>query len=266
MALAPRGVSAAGGPRGEPPGRVLGENASAGRERMDFADPHRRFFYELDWRTNPTAFYGSQYTPFKDHVDAGTRALQQRVLARAAGRPVAPLPPPMVAALSRIQMELYEEIWPGFAADREKLASIDAAFERFSTGQLKRDTREIANGVPNGASFFLFAEFAFAALEAPAVPARERQGWRSVLPSLVRTQALYLLAYRPPKPGPWTWADWHMDNFDAQRLPSGDALREARSRFEAALQALPGDDERVTWLSAQMAKSATEAFGRDLGG
>jgi hypothetical protein len=240
---------------------------------VDTGDKQRQFFTQLDQRSNPQVFIGEEFQKYKLDVDPATKALKERILARAAQgaagdlsrRPnLAPLPEPLCVEFSRLQIGLFRELWRDFEKDDAQLAEIDGAFEQFAAGRFTNDSVLVANGAPNSANFFMFAEFAFAAREAATVPQDEQKAWGRLLPSLVRAQAIYVEAYRPPSPGPWWWADFSLGNYDPRRPLTGAFLQDVRARYAALAKAYQDPDALLEALAVEMAKTAAAAFAREL--
>jgi hypothetical protein len=123
----------------------------------------------------------------------------------------------------------------GDVADPAALAAVDRAYEAFANGELARDVDlELFDCEPNSALYFLFAEFAFLAIEAGI----DADFWSRLLPTLVRTQEIYATVYGPAS-GERTFASYKVRNrIPASRAPLPlarlESLRAAYSGLDVA--------------------------------
>ena len=204
---------------------VASNRTAAGRarnRRVNVFVPNtcQAFFAQYDLRFLPDApVFG---IPAHPNLDAATKsqrsadvealrvALSRRLLQRArdalAARSVAFAP---LAAgslrdsakrLSAAQLELFREFFPN-AGGIDHVA-MNACFEQFANGELRSPLaadRAAGVGEPNGAAYFLFAEFAFLCVESGI----EAGDWTAALRSFVATQEIFMHVYRPgPKAPP----------------------------------------------------------------
>jgi len=97
--------------------------------------------------------------------------------------------------LSTGQLDLYREAFPD-GAGGINLASFGECFEQFANGELRAGGGGV--GEPNGAFYFLFAEFAFLCIDSGIDVA----DWTRALKAFVMTQEIFMHIYRPrPIPG-----------------------------------------------------------------
>ncbi len=179
------------------------------------------FFAQYDLRFLPdTPVFG---IPAHPNLDAATRlqrsadvealrvALGRRLLQRARDALVGRSPSfaPIAAGslrdaavrLSAAQLALFREFFPapGGAIDHP---AMNACFEQFANGELRSplaSDRAAGVGEPNGAAYFLFAEFAFLCVESGI----DAGDWLPALRSFVATQEIFMHVYRPgPKAPP----------------------------------------------------------------
>lgn len=181
----------------------------------------RAFFCSLEMSTNELL------TPFLTTLSAEQRALRTvyvrstiaHLLSRLRRRLAAPRPESgarevaprevrieALAELSRIQVENLRTHFTKAAGSLDSLA-IELAFVAFANGELRlgpngsspgrgpADPHMTLDAEPSGDFFFLFAEFAFCAIEADLDPSV----WRPLLPALVATQEIMIRAYAPPR-------------------------------------------------------------------
>jgi len=105
-----------------------------------------------------------------------------------------------VVALSKLQLDLFREYFPG-AQGGINFAALRTCFERFANGELRGPHSTLPKGIgePDGEGFFLFAEFAVMCIES-LIDANE---WRKALSSLVMSQEIFMHIYHPtPAPPP----------------------------------------------------------------
>ena len=127
-----------------------------------------------------------------------------------------------MGALSAAQLALFREFFPapGGAIDHP---AMNACFEQFANGELRSplaSDRAAGVGEPNGAAYFLFAEFAFLCVESGI----DAGDWLPALRSFVATQEIFMHVYRPgPKAPPAVGAA-------VPRCGSRGARRRPRSR------------------------------------
>lgn len=215
---------------GEPDAHILRPIDSewlADRKRrlLDVADAdlrrRRSFFCSLELATNELL------TPFLSTLSSEGRALRNvyvrstiaHLLGRLRGRVelaragsdtrASGLRTPRIevlAEVSRIQIETFREHFTSADGSLE-LLEIEMAFIAFANGDLRlgpngtlpgrgaADPHMTMDGEPSGDFFFLFAEFAFCAIEAGV----DATVWRSILPALVVAQEVMIRAYAPPQ-------------------------------------------------------------------
>src|SRR5206468_1953938 len=94
------------------------------------------------------------------------------------------------------------EINPDQKLRGDALEDITAAFREFASGNLS--LKHDGTNEPDSGYFFLFAEFALAALKVTnpgssefAVSASQREVWQALLPALVASQPVFMAAYAP---------------------------------------------------------------------
>ena len=93
--------------------------------------------------------------------------------------------------LSTAQLDIFREFFP-FASSGINLADFQHSFEQFANGQL-RDPTVRGKREPNGAFFFLFAEFAFVCVHSGI----DAVIWTQLLRVFVQTQEIFMHIYRP---------------------------------------------------------------------
>ena len=156
----------------------------------------KMYFCALDHATN-TTFLGDQ-PELKDEIERAGELLVQRVLMRRTknpqDEPKLQLDPRVLAKLSGLQIGIAcAHLGKGGVID---VARFEEAYVAFASGALwsGRDWRRGEwNGRPDTAFFFLFAEFAFHAIDQGVDAAI----WSELLPALVHSQQLYPLAFPP---------------------------------------------------------------------
>lgn len=104
-----------------------------------------------------------------------------------------------VVALSKLQLELFREYFPG-AQGGINFAALKTCFERFANGELRGPHPALPKGIgePDGEGFFLFAEFAVMCVESLI----DANDWRKALSSLVMTQEIFMHIYHPTPAAP----------------------------------------------------------------
>jgi outer membrane protein OmpA-like peptidoglycan-associated protein len=104
-----------------------------------------------------------------------------------------------VVALSKLQLELFREYFPG-AQGGINFAALRTCFERFANGELRGPHAALPKGIgePDGEGYFLFAEFAVMCIES-LIDANE---WRKALSSLVMSQEIFMHIYHPVPAAP----------------------------------------------------------------
>jgi hypothetical protein len=136
---------------------------------------------------------GKSLAPPPDHLiarrdDRARLALQGLALgatpASAALRPIA-------VDLSTAQLNLFREFFPDGAGGIH-FNDLRRAFEQFANGEL-RNPAVAGQREPDGAFFFLFAEFAFLCVDSTINDA----DWKQLLRVFVQTQELFIHIYRP---------------------------------------------------------------------
>jgi len=93
----------------------------------------------------------------------------------------------IVGELSDVQLTIFERHF-GSTGELD-LEPIERAFEMFANREL---ILVGDGGQPNGAEYFLFAEFALLAID------HGIDAWKWLLPTFVRTQRIFMRTYRPP--------------------------------------------------------------------
>lgn len=101
-----------------------------------------------------------------------------------------------VGMLSRLQLPLY---FRHFSDGRGGIDfnEVQCCFEKFANGELRDPGGRHGPGEPDSEFFFLFAEFALAAMEF----GYDRDIWAELLRTFVKCQEIYISAY-PPATGP----------------------------------------------------------------
>jgi hypothetical protein len=218
----------------------------------DPLDPARAYFADVEWE-----FHGdliplhAEFTPGQNldrarRIDELSTALRSRIVGprvrhppfHYGRRPAFPVLDRQLAAAARefsaIQRTLVLKHF-GDVADPAALAAVDRAYEAFANGELARDVDlELFDCEPNSALYFLFAEFAFLAIEAGI----DADFWSRLLPTLVRTQEIYAVVYGPAS-GERTFASYKVRNrIPASRAPLPlaklESLRAAYSGLDVA--------------------------------
>jgi len=177
-------------------------------EQKDFHE----FFYELDCATLPSLFEAEVYLPTLQGTLRArasqelSEALRERMMER--GRHVdAPWHPTPDLESSSDLIHHISVLMSGIVRrhfrrlDRGDVTASDRAFEMFSCGGLSLHADEWnlpLNGQPNGSNYFLFAEFAFTAIELGI----DSDFWERMQNVLVRTQRVFMRAFAPPKGEP----------------------------------------------------------------
>jgi len=124
--------------------------------------------------------------------------------------------PILASYVATIQATVVDAFYGPTTSSSFDYVGVAKAFERFATGAgvLRRivwtpDATDVpSQGSPDGAAIFLFAEFAFMALEQRV--GVDQDFWLALLPIFVGMQDLYCRAYRNPMPGP---GDEHFDSW-----------------------------------------------------
>ncbi len=123
--------------------------------------------------------------------------LRDRVNARLNGTPIPAASPDQTAAARRLAREQREEYDDKFT-DTSGVTDFDciqACFARFANGEL-RDPSDPKERGPNGAYYFLFAEFAALAVQLGI----DASFWRELYRTSVKTQEIFIAVY-PPSTG-----------------------------------------------------------------
>lgn len=169
-----------------------------------------RYFRELDLKTNSTLLQERgratgcpRPKPFESLVKAMAGLLLDRLHSRVTGDPM-PAVPPMceTVLLSALQLHLLEK-HIGRGDSSGWAALVTRVFANFASGRLLLDIRAAksaaaerarsrsSNGGPNSAFFFLFAEFAVAAIDSGV----DAEVWYRLLPGLVTAAEVYVRCY-----------------------------------------------------------------------
>lgn len=140
-----------------------------------------------------------------------------------------------VGMLSRLQLPLY---FRHFSDGRGGIdyAKVQCCFEKFANGEL-RDPANPGAGEPNGDFFFLFAEFALAAMEF----GHDRDIWAKLLRTFVKCQEIYLSAYPPAAGQPDSGLDRDRP-FNPAGQVSEEKKRELRRKYD---EKSPAELERM---------------------
>jgi hypothetical protein len=106
-----------------------------------------------------------------------------------------------VKRLSQVQVSLFRTAFPDGTGEI-RFDSFQRCFEQFANGELRDPSVAGHPGLfePNGANYFLFAEFAFLCDELDI----DRAIWAKALRTLVKTQEIFMHVYRdnPPSTPP----------------------------------------------------------------
>lgn len=92
--------------------------------------------------------------------------------------------------LSKYQIKIFEKYF--LLHDLFDVSLFSNAFELFSNGEL-RISGDLPNCEPDGAHYFLFAEFAIACIEKQI----DENFWKTILKPYVMTQEYFMSAYKP---------------------------------------------------------------------
>jgi hypothetical protein len=144
-----------------------------------------------------------------------------------------------VGMLSRLQLPLF---FRHFSDGRGGIdfEKVQCCFEKFANGEL-RDPNNPGAGEPNGDFFFLFAEFALAAMEF----GYDRDIWAKLLRTFVKCQEIYISAYPPAAGQPDSGLDRDRPFNPAGQLDE-EKKRELRRKYDdktpSELERLYGDN------------------------
>ena len=215
-----------------------------------------QFFLALDFATNTVLLP-------RRHVDLGPiKTVQAFLIERLfwrLGEPGLPSTPPTeVSHLSRLQSDIVTTHYSkGGSFD---FASFEHDFVSFALGHLQCGEGQW-NARPNSAFFFLFAEFAFAAIEV-GVP--EASLWADLAPVFVRAQILYTRVFAPYCTVNMPRREVPIENrrwatYNTQPEPTSMSLDDAASLIRAAYPFPTAD--LAFWCSAHL-RNACHAFPR----
>jgi peptidoglycan hydrolase-like protein with peptidoglycan-binding domain len=225
--------------------------------RIMIPSPTSAFFQEYELRFNPDEEFGIPANPYlkqqmNDRIsDVKTIVgeLERRLNRRATDAlnskvstptKVSPALEPVARRLSKAQLALFQKFFGG--AGTIDFKKFQSSFELFANGQLRETSVGRGYGEPDGAFYFLFAEFAFLCIDSGI----DKTVWEKALRSFVKTQEIFMHIYRPaphdkppPVNGPLPQGrkprrleDFKFDNFNAVGQSDISRLGKLRAKYD----------------------------------
>lgn len=142
-----------------------------------------------------------------------------------------PLPPDKKRDLehvSKIMLDIFKSHCPD-GSGGINYGCIQDCFEKFANGELRKPSSSIpGDGEPNGAFYFLFAEFAILAIKENV----DSLIWSQILKTFVKTQEIFIIVYGVNKKGEIGLDEYSYKNFDKTKQIDEEKKRKLREKYD----------------------------------
>ena len=175
--------------------------------------PYRKYFRDLDASSSPPIIKyltRDPHDPMLAAVGGLMTGLKNRLRHRLrAGAGKSPCPSLRLDEQDEQWGEMVSNTMLGLAREHFRsqqhqafdLAMFEDAFEMFANGELRLRLPSLPwTTQPSSGAFFLFAEFALLAISIPCLSKTDRDLWKSMLPTLVRCQRIFVRVYPTAEP------------------------------------------------------------------